>query len=82
MCSLSALFFRKAKVLEMLGETEEVQNKTLENLSKFCDYAENYTKGKTFNKWNSEVGRNINYVGKNMTHKNSILAFLLFIKYL
>ncbi|XP_056089310.1 serine/threonine-protein kinase/endoribonuclease IRE1-like [Rhinichthys klamathensis goyatoka] len=45
----------KAKILEMLGETEEVQGKTFENLSKLCDYSENYTKGKTFNQWKSEL---------------------------
>lgn len=58
MCFLPALFFRKAKLLEMLGETEEVQENKIEYLSKLCDCAENYTHTKSFENWQSKVGKN------------------------
>ncbi|XP_058653943.1 uncharacterized protein LOC131553354 [Onychostoma macrolepis] len=50
---------RKAKVLGMLGETEEVQNQNFEKLQKLCDYAENYTQGKTFSKWKSVLSEKL-----------------------
>ncbi|XP_067238760.1 uncharacterized protein [Chanodichthys erythropterus] len=46
---------RKAKLLEMLGETEEVQENKIEYLSKLCDCAENYTHTKSFENWQSKL---------------------------
>lgn len=42
----------------MLGETEEVQENKIEYLSKLCDCAENYTHTKSFENWQSKVGKN------------------------
>lgn len=77
MCPWSAIFFRKTAILKMVGETEsqEVQNQKLEDLSKLCNYAEKLTQGKSFSKWKSEVGRNI------QQHDSHFLPEL-FIKYL
>ncbi|XP_059392227.1 2-5A-dependent ribonuclease-like [Carassius carassius] len=47
---------RKPKVLGILGETEQVQNESFpEKFLKLCDYAESYSKDKTFSNWKSEL---------------------------
>ncbi|KAK2916799.1 hypothetical protein Q8A67_001173 [Cirrhinus molitorella] len=47
---------RKTKVLGILGKTEQIQNKNFsEKFVTLCDYAESYSKGKTFSKWKSEL---------------------------
>ncbi|XP_058627193.1 uncharacterized protein LOC131537638 isoform X3 [Onychostoma macrolepis] len=47
---------RKTKVLRILGKKEQDQNKTFsEKFLKLCDYAEGYSKDKTFSKWKSKL---------------------------
>ncbi|KTF95959.1 hypothetical protein cypCar_00029301, partial [Cyprinus carpio] len=47
---------RKTKVLGILGDNEQVKNENFpEKFLKLCDYAESYSKDKTFIKWKSEL---------------------------
>ncbi|XP_073705053.1 serine/threonine-protein kinase/endoribonuclease IRE1-like isoform X2 [Garra rufa] len=47
---------RKTKVLGILGKTEQVQNENFPKIFlKLCDYAESYSKGKTFSNWKTEL---------------------------